>query len=257
MATLEMNALSTILCGSFSTRIFLPEMNLLTLDDEGHTKKYPALYLLHTEGGEALDFMSTMAEKCAVEYGIFIICPDVAHTICTNMLYGANFEDFLATELHGIVRNNLPISYDVNETWVGGVGTGGYGAVKALIKHPEVFSKAVAMDGIFDMDKICKKALAGEDTGILQDKEALSAVFGDISSVAGSEHDVYALSKNCKNGKFLITGKKDSPYEEERKRLAKALGDRATYLERDGELMDFTDPFVLKEAVKFLCEEVK
>ena len=42
MAYLELNALSTVLCGSFSAKIFLPEMNGLALDDRKHERKYPA-----------------------------------------------------------------------------------------------------------------------------------------------------------------------------------------------------------------------
>jgi hypothetical protein len=43
MAYLELNALSTILCGSFSAKVYLPEMDKLFLDDDKHEKKYPVL----------------------------------------------------------------------------------------------------------------------------------------------------------------------------------------------------------------------
>ena len=121
MAYLELNALSTILCGSFSAKIYLPEMNMLDLDDEKHEKKYPVLWLLHSEGGTSLDWNRTMAENCAAEYGIFIIAPDAQHSICTNMDYGPKYEEFLASELPGICRNNLPISEDPALNWIGDV----------------------------------------------------------------------------------------------------------------------------------------
>ena len=81
MAQIEMNALSVITCGSISVRIFLPEMNLLALDDTEHTKKYPVLWLLHDEGGAAIDWLATPAEQCAAKYGIFIIAPDHHHEV--------------------------------------------------------------------------------------------------------------------------------------------------------------------------------
>lgn len=84
MAYLELNALSTVLCGSFSAKIFLPEMNGLALDDRKHERKYPVLWLLHNEGGMALDFTAMPVEKCAVENGIFIIAPDAQHSLCSN-----------------------------------------------------------------------------------------------------------------------------------------------------------------------------
>lgn len=253
MAYLELNALSTILCGSFSAKVYLPEMDKLMIDDEKHEKKYPVLWLLHSEGGTAMDWNKTMAEKCAVEYGIFIIAPDAQHTICTNMDYGPKYEDYLATELPGICRNNLPISEDPSWNWIGGVGTGAYGAVKAAIKHPEVFTKCIAMDGIFDMEKICNQAANDEETEIFHKQESLKAVFGDITEFAGSEHDVYTLATKCDIGQFLITGKKESKYSEERVRLANALNDNAKYLITNGEVMDFSEPMVLKRAIEWLC----
>lgn len=255
MAYLELNALSTILCGSFSAKVYLPEMDKLFIDDEKHERKYPVLWLLHSEGGTALDWNKTMAESCAVEYGIFIIAPDAQHSICTNMDYGPRYEDFLATELPRICRNNLPISEDPALNWIGGVGTGAYGAVKATIKHPEVFSKCIAMDGIYDMDKICKKAANSEPTNIFHKEESLRAVFGDITAIVGSEHDVYTLAKQCNEGKFYITGKNDSKYADERVRLAESLKDRAVRVETNGEVMDFSEPMVLKYAVDWLCNK--
>ena len=255
MAYLELNALSTILCGSFSAKIYLPEMNMLYLDDEKHEKKYPVLWLLHNEGGTALDWSKTMAEKCAEEYGIFIIAPDAQHSICTNMDYGPKYEDFLATEFPQICKNNLPVSDDPARNFIGGAGTGAYGAVKAAIKHPEVFSKCIAMDGIFDMERICKLAMEGKPTGIFHKEESLKAVFGDITAIKGSGHDVYALAEDCRKGQFYVTGAKGSCYADERKRLVESLKERAVYVETTGEIMDFTEPMVLKRAVGWLCGE--
>ena len=111
------------------------------------------------------------------------------------------------------------------------------------------------MDGIYDMDKICQKAIKGEPTNIFHNEESLRAVFGDITAIAGSEHDVYTLAKKCNTGKFYITGKNDSKYEEERVRLAEALKDKAVMVETNGEIMDFSEPTVLKYAVDWLCNK--
>lgn len=224
MAQIEMNALSVITCGSISVRIFLPEMNLLALDDKEHQKKYPVLWLLHNEGGAALDWLSTPAEQLAAKYGIFIIAPDQHHCLCTNMKFGPRFEVFLSTELPGICRNNLPISEDPAQNWVGGVGTGGYGALKMALKYPETFSKAVSFNGVLDLEAICKKAAAGEETGIYHNKASLEAVFGDLDSFAGSENDLYALAKKPTQAKLWMGWEQDAPVAEENRRLADLLG---------------------------------
>ena len=76
MATIEMNMLSVITCGSISVRVFCPGMDRLALDDKEHRVKYPVLWLLHTDGGAAIDWLETPAERIAEKYGIFLIAPD-------------------------------------------------------------------------------------------------------------------------------------------------------------------------------------
>ena len=92
-----------------------------------------------------------------------------------------------------------------------------------------------------------------EDTKIFHNAESLKAVFGDITAVEGSGNDVYALAGKCGSGSFYITGTAKSPYADERKRLAETLGGRAQYAETAGEVMDLTEPAVLKNAVDWLC----
>lgn len=253
MAYLEFNALSTVLCGSFCAKIFLPEMSGLALDDEKHERKYPVLWLLHNEGGAALDFTAMPAEKCAVENGIFIIAPDAQHSLCSNMAYGPKYEEFLSKEFPAICRNNLPISEKVEDNWIGGVGTGAYGAVKAALKYPDVFSVCAAVDGIFDMDKICKKAIAGGETGICHTEESLRAVFGDIEKFAGSSNDVFALARQKRGGRFCFALSGNTEYREESIRLAKIL--EGTVIEAghyaDGDLSFYE---AVKKALSWVCK---
>ena len=227
MAQIEMNALSVITCGSFSARIFLPEMNGLALNGKAHEKKYPVLWLLHTEGGAAIDWLSAPAEACAAQYGIFIIAPDQHHSLCTSMRYGPRYEEFMNTELPGICRNNLPISDDPAQNWIGGAGTGAYGAVKMALKHPETFSKAIALNGVLDLEAICRKAQAGQETGIFHNEASLQAVFGDLDAFAGSEHDLYALAAKPAQSRFFFAWEQGAGVEAENRRLAGLLGKAA------------------------------
>lgn len=45
MAMIEMNALSTVLCGSFSAKVLFPEMDKLELGENDHDKKYPIVVI--------------------------------------------------------------------------------------------------------------------------------------------------------------------------------------------------------------------
>ena len=257
MALFELNALSVIMGGSFAARVFIPEMDKLQLDDKEHKTEYPILLLLHDSGGAAVDWQQTPAERCAAENGIFIIAPDVQHALGTDMKYGPDFETFISSELLGICRNLFPISTDPAFTWIGGVGTGAYGAVKTAIHHPDVFSKAISIDGILDMSAIVKKALAGEDTGILHDAESLSAVFGELEKFEGSSHDLFALADNSVENKFLFVSREDDSYIDESTALADKLHDSAEVIRIPINADGLSHQKSLPMAVKWACAEKK
>ena len=96
------------------------------------------------------------------------------------------------------------------------------------LKHPETFSRGFAIDGILDMEAICKKALAGEETGICHNKASLEAVFGDLDTFAGSENDLYALATAPAKSAVRLIWQDGAGVEEENRRLAGLLGSAAT-----------------------------
>ena len=249
MATIEMNMLSVITCGSISVRVFCPGMDKLALEDRSHATRYPVLWLLHDDGGAALDFLDTPAERIAKQYGIFLIAPDQHHAMGTDMKFGPRYEYFFCKELQEICRNCLPISDDPAKNWVAGVGTGAYGAVKMALKHPDVFSGAAALYGRVDMEAMIQKALAGADTGTPQTKASLEAVFGDLTAFHGSKNDLFALPKP-QGSRFFFAWEQGSGLEAENTRLAAALDAQTLVLDRGA---DFDSLQVsLRSAAKWL-----
>lgn len=255
MAFFEFNALSVVMCGSFAARVFLPEMDRLQLGDKEHKTKYPVLLLLHDSGGASVDWQQTPAERCAADHGIFIIAPDVQHTLGTDMKYGPKYETFISGELLGICRNLFPISHDPASTWIGGVGTGAYGAVKTAMRHPEVFSKAISIDGVLDMGAIIKKALAGEETGIRQDAASLSAVFGELDQFEGSPNDLFALTAKPVRNKFLFLCQKGHRRIRENVALVNELTSVAHFAMTPGDAESASQQRSLPEAVRWACSD--
>ncbi len=253
MAFFEFNALSVVMGGSFSARVFIPEMDKLQLDDKAHEKKYPLLLLLHDEGGAAVDWQQTPAERCAAENGVIIIAPDVQHALGTDMEYGPNYETFISGELLGICRNLFPVSKDPAYTWIGGVGTGAYGAIKTAIKHPDVFSKAISIDGNLDMNAVIQKALAGEETGIHHDAESLAAVFGDLDAFADGENDLLTLAERPAQGKFLFVCREGDSRISESAAISARLKDAAEFVELPDNTDSFSQQQSLPLAVRWAC----
>jgi len=254
MAFFEFNALSVILCGSFAARVFIPEMDKLQLDDSAHAHKYPVLVLLHDEGGASMDLQRTPAERLAAEHGIFIVAPDVQHTLGTDMEYGPNYETFVSTELLNICRRIFPITEDPAKTWIGGIGTGGYGAVKTALQHPDVFTKAFAIDGTLDMNAIIEKAKSGEDTGIGLQEAQLKAIFSDYTHFSGGENDLLALAEKSATGKFLFVCEENYARKHESETLAGKLGAAAKTVTLPAGADCFSQQKSLPEAIRWACQ---
>ena len=83
----------------------------------------------------------------------------------------------------------------------------------------------------------------------------MKAVFGDLQTFSGSGHDIYALADNCREGEFYIAGTTGSVRAKERQRLAESLKEKACYVKTEGEIMDFGEPAVLRNAIKWLLAE--
>lgn len=254
MAFFEFNALSVILGGSFAARVFIPEMDKLQLDDADHTQKYPVLVLLHDEGGACMDLQRTPAERLAAEHGIFILAPDVQHTLGTNMEYGPQYETFISTELLNICRNIFPLTQDPAKTWIGGIGTGGYGAVKTALHHPDVFTKAFSIDGTLDMNAIIAKAKSGEDTAIGLGAAQLEAIFSDLGRFSGGENDLYALTEKPAQGKFFFVCEEDYARKAESAAVAQKLGTSADIVIIPAGADCFSQQKSLPEAVRWACQ---
>lgn len=223
MAQIEMNALSVITCGSITVRIFLPGMDKLALDDSGHTKKYPVVWLLHDDGESSVQWLASPAERLSEKYGIFIICPEQHHALCTNMKYGPKYEDFLKDELPGIIKNNLPVSTDPKDQYIGGIGTGAYGALKMALKYPGHYKRAFAVNGILNMEEIFRRAVNGEELKIPHTKASLEAVFGDFNNFHGSENDLLTLAErdaSQKKDRYLLILEESDPFRADNERFA-------------------------------------
>ncbi|MCI6755710.1 MAG: alpha/beta hydrolase-fold protein [Lachnospiraceae bacterium] len=255
MAYIEFNALSTLLCGSFTARLFLPEMNKMFLDDTEHTVKYPVIYLLHDDGGLSADFIQTSAEKIADKYRCLVICPDVQHCCGTDMVYGPKYEKFLIEELPGICRNCFPASVDPSQVYIGGIGTGAYGALKTYFDHADCFAGALAIDGMVDMADFCRRARSPEGTGTYQNVRSLEAMFENIDQIEGSDKDLFTLSHQFPTKKVFLYSPKNSKRNEQNRRLAQDIKGEVKLIQED---LDGEGPrgyYSLLAAAEFLFKE--
>ncbi len=154
---------------------------------------YPLLLLLHDEASSQGELLRmTALERYATEHNIMVAMPDgmlgfyvdyfardPGHPI-PGVKYSnpeieakfteLQFETYICEELLPYIRNVFPASSRREDTYIGGIGMGGFGAVRLALKYSESFSKVFSVNGYLDI-----QWLMDHDSGR---KEQFQAIFG-------------------------------------------------------------------------------
>ena len=107
-----------------------------------------------------------------------------------DMYRGLAWFKFISGELPALCRRFFPILSDRREdTFIGGLSMGGYGALKCGLRAPQTFSQVISLSG----------ALDAADTAVNNTVPATRAywedVFGPAKDVPGSEHALFAAAE--------------------------------------------------------------
>ena len=152
--------------------------------------KVKTLYLLHGMSDDEGTWMRrTSIDRYAEEKGLAVVMPDGGLGWYTDMYRGLAWFKFITGELPALCRRFFPILSDRREdTFIGGLSMGGYGALKCGLRAPQTFSQVISLSG----------ALDAADTAINNTVPATRRywedVFGPAEDVSGSENDLFAAA---------------------------------------------------------------
>lgn len=209
-------------------RVVLPEQY-----DAG-TRRYPVLYLLHGYGGAFSNWTDrTKIVQYAASLPLIIVTPDGANSWYVDGANGEQWETYLTRDLIADVDRTFRTVRSREGRFIAGLSMGGYGALKAAFKHPELYAAAASFSGALDITR-------PHDTFAGERKPDVMAVFGPIGSGVRSANDVYSLAASAATGStpylWLACGT-DDPWLEVNREMARALKARGLayeYHERPG-----------------------
>lgn len=187
MALFEMHYKSEALRSNVTVNIILPEY------PQNEEKSFKTLYLLHGLSGDCFDWIRyTSIERYAKAHGIAVVMPSVGRSWYTDTAYGASYFTFVAEELPKVCRSYFKGISDMREdTYVGGLSMGGYGAVKLAMTFPERYAGCISLSGSLDITRKGRAYILEEWRGI----------FGfDIENAAaleGSDFDLFELTRRA------------------------------------------------------------
>ena len=154
---------------------------------------FKALFLLHGISGNHTDFMSeTRIRTFAEERGLAVIMPSGYNAFYldhpeTHNYYGR----YVGLELVEAARRMFPISRRREDTFIGGISMGAYGALRNGFKYAENFGGIIALSSAMilgDFDR-----LINDDVFFLS-RNFLESTFGDLAQVIDSDKDPRRLA---------------------------------------------------------------
>ncbi|GHU99104.1 alpha-xylosidase [Spirochaetia bacterium] len=161
----------------------------------GFPNVFKTVFLLHGFSGNHKDWLcSAPLEELALQHGLAFIMPDGENSFYLNdPIRGALYEDFICDELPAFCRRLFPLSEKVEDTVIGGLSMGGFGAIHSGLAHPEIFGNIIALSSALITDEVSKmKNGVGNE---MMPYSYYEHTFGAPNTLPGSHNDPKALAK--------------------------------------------------------------
>ncbi|PDO10142.1 MAG: acetylesterase [Candidatus Reconcilbacillus cellulovorans] len=198
-----------------------------------------SLYLLCGYSGDEMDWIHySTVRSLSEQYNVAVFMPEGGNFFyLDDVEKGECFGAFIGKELVEYTRKLFPLSVNREDTWIGGLSMGGYGALRNGLKYAETFGRIIALSSALITYRIAGR---NGDTAVDgRDVRYFRRVFGDLDRVLGSDKDPEALVLKLKEAKASLP------------RIYMACGTEDFLLDVNRRFRDF----LMKENVEFVYEE--
>jgi len=155
MALIQMNLMSQSLMRTVPVNVILPADKLpFPGMPQREEKPYKTLYLLHGVLGNYTDWVSgTRILRYAEEHDLAVVMPSGDNAFYVDQKGGtSNYGEFVGRELVELTRKMFPLSRRREDTFLGGLSMGGYGALRNGLKYSDTFGAIVNLSGKVDVE---------------------------------------------------------------------------------------------------------
>lgn len=200
MAFLQVNFASKTLKRNVTFNALVP-IDTIEITSQHKIEKKPmkAFYLLHGITGNYNDWVcSTKIKELSLKYNIAVFMPSGENNFYLDDVdKGELFGEFVGNELVEFTRTLFPLSKKREDTFIGGLSMGGYGAIRNGLKYAENFSRIIALSSAIITYKIA--SISSDFKDEIRGYKYYTRVFGDLNQLIGSDKDPEALIINLKN----------------------------------------------------------
>lgn len=190
----EVNFFSETLGMLSSMYVLLPQQTMA----ERKSKRAPkvrTLYLLHGHSDDHTAWQRyTSIERYAEGLNLAVVMPAVHLSFYNDMAHGLKYWQYISEEVPWVARHMYSLSAARKDNYVAGLSMGGYGAFKLALTYPDRFAAAASLSGALDLRELVSPNGRRNDPAW---QEEMRTVFGDLSKVPGSKHDLFTLAKKA------------------------------------------------------------
>lgn len=195
MALLHCNFMSRSLGRPVPIQVVLPTDKMAGPQEQAPQGPFKTLYLLHGIFGDETDWVcGTRLQSWAQDRNLAVVMPAGENSFYVDnprasRLYGT----YIGKELVDFTRRTFPLSAKREDTFIGGLSMGGFGAIVNGLQNPETFGAVCALSSALILDSMMENK---EYTDFLMtNKGYYESVFGDLDQVRGSDMDYDALAE--------------------------------------------------------------
>ena len=222
MSVFRISYASEALCRYVNLTVIIPfESPGMPQLQESKPEKFRTLYLLHGFGGCQDDWMDyTQIRNIAEQYNLAVVLPSGENSFYVDTdIFAARYGTFIGKEIVDYTRRVFPLSKKREDTFIGGMSMGGFGAVRLGCFYYENFSKVFSFSGAFITDDIVGQKSGYRD--LIADYDYYKRTFGNLDTLKGSEKDpIWCLDRAISAGQqpnlYLACGEEDFLLEENR-----------------------------------------
>ncbi|MGN6711610.1 alpha/beta hydrolase [Anaerocolumna jejuensis] len=244
MALIQVDFFSDSLRRTVNFQALLPNdlPKLMREDNIHYERPMKTLYLLHGYSGNNKDWLlNSPVQELSVKYNMAIIFPAGENSFYVDAKStGRAYGTFIGEELTAYVQNLFHLSPKREDTFIGGLSMGGFGAIQNGLKYNNTFSKIIALSSALIIHQIKNKK---EDfKNEIADYYYYHLIFGNLDELEGSDKNPETLIKGLKMAGrnipeiFMACGREDFLIEENRSfvKFLEKEEVRATYIEDTG-----------------------
>ncbi|MCL2402058.1 MAG: esterase family protein [Oscillospiraceae bacterium] len=194
MAWFQVSFGSSKLKRQVNANVLIPADDRMGLVPRGD-KQYKTLYLLHGYSGDYTDWLTnTSLMEMAMMNDIAIVMPSGENSFYLDIeRSGRMYSEFIGQELVDFTRRVFPLSRKREDTIIGGLSMGGYGALYNGLKHNDVFAHVIALSSALIVDTAPSSTYEPNMMGI--HRGYFEEVFGDLDTLMESDKNLEVLAK--------------------------------------------------------------